>query len=271
MHHILFYDVVDDYVNRRAPFRGQHLEKVQQAYQRGELVLGGALADPPDQAVLVFRDSASAEDFAKTDPYVTNGLVSAWRVRKWTTVVGDGAVPPAAVAGSSRRPDPSEYPSYAAAYVDLVVGDNILQTLASQIEETLALLRPIEDSRATALTYAPGKWTLKQVLGHMIDTERIFAYRALRVARSDTTPLPGFEEADYVRAANHNEHPLSALLDEFRVVRQGTLILFQNLPAEAWQRRGVVNRFNVSVRGLAFVTAGHELHHVKILREKYLR
>lgn len=94
MHYILFYDVVDDYVERRAQFRDQHLKLARRAHDRGELVLAGALADPPNQAVLVFRGSAEiAEAFAKSDPYVLNGLVKAWRVRKWTTVVGDGAAP----------------------------------------------------------------------------------------------------------------------------------------------------------------------------------
>jgi len=94
MHYLLFYDVVDDYVNKRTPFRSVHLQKVQQAYERGEVVLAGALADPVDGAVLVFREADKAEAFAKSDPYVVNGLVRSWRVRKWTTVVGDGSSKP---------------------------------------------------------------------------------------------------------------------------------------------------------------------------------
>ncbi|HEY5616444.1 MAG TPA: YciI-like protein [Vicinamibacterales bacterium] len=96
MHYLLFYDVVDDYVNRRAPYRAMHIALARQAVARGELVLGGALADPPDGAVLVFRGSSPqvAESFAKNDPYVKNGLVTKWRVREWTTVVGPGAEAP---------------------------------------------------------------------------------------------------------------------------------------------------------------------------------
>jgi uncharacterized protein len=97
MHYILFYDVVENFVEKRAPFRGVHLSHAREAFERGELVLAGALAEPPDGAVLVFRGASpeAAENFARRDPYVTNGLVTSWRVRKWTTVIGDGASPPA--------------------------------------------------------------------------------------------------------------------------------------------------------------------------------
>jgi len=269
MHYLLLYDVVDDYVARRTQFRNQHLEKARRAFELGELVLGGALADPVDGAALVFRESYQAEVFAKTDPYVLNGLVRSWRVRTWTTVIGDGIFPPG-VAHPSGRPQPSEYAPYEQTYVDLVEGGNVVSALASQIQQTAAALAKIDDRRASEFTYAPGKWTIKQVLGHMIDTERIFAYRALRIARGDTTPLPGFEQDDYVKSANFNAQPLARLIGEFRTVRHGTLALFQGLPDDAWLRRGVANHSSVTVRGLAFHIAGHELYHMKILRERYL-
>jgi hypothetical protein len=155
------------------------------------------------------------------------------------------------------------------AYVDLVPGADVMHALTSQIDDTCALLKTTDDRRA-GQGYAPGKWTVKQVAGHIVDTERIFAYRALRVARNDATPLPGFEQDDYVRFGPFDDCRLADLLDEFRVVRAGTVALFRGLPPDAWMRRGVVNQFNVTVRGLAFQTAGHELHHAKILREKYL-
>jgi hypothetical protein len=170
----------------------------------------------------------------------------------------------------SGRPDASEYAPYAKAYVDLVAGDDILHALRTQADETVALLQSIDEAGSSA-TYAPGKWTVKQVLGHINDTERIFAYRALCVARNDATPLPGFEQDDYVRFGPFDQCTFASLLDEFRVVRAGTIALFKALPPEAWKRRGVANKFDVTVRGLAFCTAGHERHHVKILREKYLR
>jgi len=168
------------------------------------------------------------------------------------------------------RPEKTEYAPYAQEYVDLVMGSNILKAFDTQLKDTLALLRPIDEARAVRLTYAPGKWTLNQVVGHMSDTERIFAYRALWVARGDTTPLPGFEQDDYMQFSGFEDRGLSDLLDEFETVRRSTITLFRGLGHEAWHRRGVVNQFAVTVRGLAFHTAGHELHHVKILREKYL-
>jgi uncharacterized damage-inducible protein DinB len=168
------------------------------------------------------------------------------------------------------RPDTSEYPPYAAVYVNLVVGDQILPILAAQLEQSTALLKSVDDRRASEFAYAPGKWTIKQILGHIIDTERIFGYRALCVARNDVTPLPGFEQDDYVAAGFFNERSLNSLIDEYRAVRQSTIALFQNLPQQAWLRQGLANKYNVTVRGLAFLAAGHELHHVKILREKYL-
>jgi len=168
------------------------------------------------------------------------------------------------------RPDTSEYPPYAAVYVNLVVGDQILPILAAQLEQSTALLKSVDDRRASEFAYAPGKWTIKQILGHIIDTERIFGYRALCVARNDVTPLPGFEQDDYVAAGFFNERSLNSLIDEYRAVRQSTIALFQNLPQQAWLRQGIANKYSVTVRGVAFLAAGHELHHVKILREKYL-
>jgi hypothetical protein len=164
------------------------------------------------------------------------------------------------------HPEASEYPPYAAVYVDLVPEGNILHLLASQVEDTVALLQPIDPER----TYAPGKWTVRQVAGHIIDTERVFAYRALRTARNDATPMAGFEQDDYVRFGPFDHCSLTDLLDEFRIVRAASIALYRNLTPESWMRKGVANQFPVTVRGLAYVTAGHELHHVKILREKYL-
>jgi uncharacterized protein YciI len=275
MHYLLFYDVADDYVERRASFRPAHLAKAREAFERGELVLAGALADPVDGAVLVFRDSAAAERFAATDPYILNGAVKSWRVRDWNTVLGDGALAPQTESASERawtpgHPDPSEYPDYESRDVDLIEGGDVLRALEEQLADTVALLHTLT-SESAGFVYAPGKWTVKEVLGHVTDTERIHAYRALRVGRGDPTPLPGVESDDYIQPAHFNARPLGVLLQEFRVVRQATLALFRNLPEDAWMRRGTVNDHSVTVRGLAFMIAGHARHHVKILREKYLR
>jgi uncharacterized damage-inducible protein DinB len=168
------------------------------------------------------------------------------------------------------RAGSSEYPPYAAAYVNLVVGDQILSILAAQLERSTALLKSVDERRASEFSYAPGKWTIKQVLGHIIDTERIFSYRAHHVARNDAGALPGFEQDDYVAAGSFNERALKSLIDEFRIVRQSAIALFENLPQQAWMHQGSANKYSVTVRGLAFLAAGHELHHVKILQEKYL-
>jgi len=269
MHYLLFYDAVDGYVEKRVPFRSSHLERLEQSHQLGDLVLAGALADPVDGAVLVFRDQGAAEAFAKSDPYVLNGLVREWRVRPWTTVIGDG-IPHAGIRSDSGRPEPSEYPPYAKVYVDLVAADDLLYALNSQLEETTRFFKSFGDRRASEFSYAPGKWTIKQVIGHVIDSERVFAYRALRFSRGDTTPLPGYEQDDYVKVGNFNEISLPRLLADYRTVRESTIALFRDLPKEAWRRGGLANNFQVTVRGLAFQIAGHEQHHLKIVRERYL-
>lgn len=168
------------------------------------------------------------------------------------------------------RPDVSEFAPYAKIYVDLVEGDDIGRALADQSASTMARLRPVGDAAAGTYVYAPGKWTIKQIIGHVIDTERVFGYRALCVARGDTASLPRFEQDDYVRQGGANDRPLADLLDEFGAVRRATIALFAGLPPDAWLRRGTANGFSVTTRGLAFLVAGHELHHRRVLEEKYL-
>jgi uncharacterized damage-inducible protein DinB len=167
------------------------------------------------------------------------------------------------------RPEASEYAPHAKIYLDLVPGDDAVSALRQQIGQTLALFDGVDDRHASEWSYEPGKWTLKQVLGHMIDTERIFAYRALRVARGDRTPLPGFEQDEYVATADSNARPLADLTEEFRIVRAGTLALVDGLPEEAWSRRGTVSGRELSVRGIVFTAAGHERHHFELLKERY--
>jgi len=276
MHYVLLYEVADDYVTRRAPFRGAHLKQVHDAHRRGEIVLAGALAEPVDGAMLVFREAAAAERFATTDPYVVNGAVRSWKIRHWNTVLGDGAIlPPVsdnqseATAEIPGRPEPNEHSAEASAYVNLVEGGNILRAYTMQQADVLTCLRPLSEEAAQS-TYAPGKWTVKQVLGHVTDTERIFTCRALCLARGEAKPLPGFDGDEYVQGAHFNDCSLASLLEEFRAVRESTLSLYWNLPTEAWHRRGTVNAYSATVRGLAFTAAGHERHHMKILRDRYL-
>ena len=167
------------------------------------------------------------------------------------------------------HPSPTEYSEYFGRYVSKVPQGNILDTLRQGLDTTLALLAGASPAQAD-FRYAPGKWSLKEVVGHMIDTERIFASRALRFARNDKTPLPGFEQDDYMLHANFARRELSDLAREFEHVRQATLFLFRNLDAAAWERRGTASGNEITVRAMAFVTAGHEIHHRTIIQEKYL-
>ncbi|HEY3739361.1 MAG TPA: DinB family protein [Bryobacteraceae bacterium] len=170
----------------------------------------------------------------------------------------------------SGRAEAGEYAAYAQADIDLVEGDDILVTLAAQIEQTLALFEDVDDTLAGTVSYEPGKWTLKQIVHHLSDDERIFAYRCLCLARNDLRPLEGFDEKQYEQHAGSNELPLSELVEELGTVREGTLALLRSLHDEAWMRRGTVNGYSATVRGLAFHIAGHELHHARMIREKYL-
>jgi DinB superfamily len=166
------------------------------------------------------------------------------------------------------RPQPGEYAPYYDGYISLVQGEDILSTLDQQRRQTMLLLsgRDEEDGN---FRYAPGKWCAKEVLGHVCDTERIFAYRALRIARGDHTPLAGFEQDDYVRNGPFGNRAVSDLVEEFIAVRRATLSLLRNLDEAAWMRRGVANQNEVTVRALAYIIAGHELHHRQILETKY--
>jgi len=166
------------------------------------------------------------------------------------------------------KPSDTEYASYFGRYVDLVPDGEILGTLAGQISGTLAKLRGVSDDESLK-RYAEGKWSIREVLGHMIDTERIFAYRALRIARNDQTNLPGFEQDDYIPAAEFDRRPWGGLLEELEAVRHTTVLMFGGLHDEAWERQGGSNGNRMSVRAAAYIIAGHELHHMRVLRDKY--
>jgi hypothetical protein len=171
---------------------------------------------------------------------------------------------------ASVRPQPGEYAPYYEKYLALVQSNDILATLEDQRRQTLRLL----SGRAEAdgdLRYAPEKWSVKEVLGHMNDTERVMSYRALRISRGDTTPMEGFEQDDYVRNGPFARVPLSDLIEDFIAVRRAAVSLFRSLDEAAWSRRGVANKNEVTVRALAYIIAGHELHHRRLLEEKYLK
>jgi hypothetical protein len=165
------------------------------------------------------------------------------------------------------RPEPSEYASHYGTYVALVPEVDIFAAMRSELAQTMALLKRIADQEAT-VCHPPYTWTIKQVVGHLTDCERIFGYRALRFARGDATPLPGFDENTYARAAESDRRPLGDLAAEFEALRNSHLWLFQNLPATAWMKRGNSNSDEVSVRAIAYIIVGHERHHTAILRRR---
>lgn len=167
------------------------------------------------------------------------------------------------------RPAPDEYAAYYGKYVALVPDGDLCDLLGRQLTETLALFRQIPESRGTH-RYAPGKWSLKEVLGHMGDTERIMSYRALRIARGDATPLPGFEQDDYVPAGRFDQRTIADLGDDLSAIRQATIALFRHLDLEALARRGTASGNPFTPRALAYVIAGHERHHVAIVKARYL-
>jgi hypothetical protein len=166
------------------------------------------------------------------------------------------------------RPEPCEFAPYYERYISLVSGTDILGTLDAQRRQTLLLLSG-RDDRDGEYRYAAGKWSAKEALGHVCDTERVFAYRALRIARGDQTPLAGFEQDDYVKNGPFAKAPMEEIIEDYIAVRRASITLFRNLDEAAWVRRGVANKNEVSVRALAYIIAGHELHHRRILEEKY--
>ncbi len=154
-------------------------------------------------------------------------------------------------------------------YLALVPDGDVLQLLDSQARETADLLRALDDAQARR-RYAPGKWSIKQVVGHVTDTERVFAYRALAFSRHDPNPLPGFEQDDWVARAGFDVRRVDALAAEFETVRGATLALFRSFTAEQLTRRGEANGVTFAVRGIPYFLAGHERHHVNVIRERYL-
>ncbi|HEY3280269.1 MAG TPA: DinB family protein [Gemmatimonadales bacterium] len=166
------------------------------------------------------------------------------------------------------RPQADEVPAHLVGYVGNIPESDPVTVLATQIDVTAELLRGLSETDALK-RYAPGKWSIKEVVGHMADTERIMAYRALRIARGDQTPLPGFDENAYVPPAKFDAHPLAELISDLRVTRGATLALFRSFDADAWTRRGTASGKAVSVRALGYVIPGHERHHVEILKTRY--
>jgi len=168
-----------------------------------------------------------------------------------------------------QRPAENDYASFFAGYVSLVPEEDVLSAIEQQSSETQRLISSLNETRA-AHRYAEGKWSVKEVIGHVTDAERVFGYRALCIARGEKNSLPGFDENAYMQNANFDAWRLGDLAESYALVRRANIVLFRNLGEEAWNRRGVANNHEITVRALAFVLAGHERHHLKVLRERYL-
>jgi hypothetical protein len=165
------------------------------------------------------------------------------------------------------RPVPTDFAPYYGKYLNLVPEDDILPALGSQLDDVLPVLRAIPEAIGN-VRHPPYTWSIKEVVGHLIDCERVFGYRALRFARGDTTPLPGFEENDYAREGDFDRIQLSDLVSEFEALRRSHVGLYRNLPAAAWDRAGEANGNRVTVRALAFILVGHVRHHMAIVRKR---
>lgn len=166
------------------------------------------------------------------------------------------------------RPQPEEYPVFYKGYID-TVSENVLVELEQQIEAFPAFLRGLTEDKGS-FAYAEGKWTIKELLGHVIDTERIMAYRTLRIARNDSTPLAGFEENDYVANAHFADRSIDSLAEEFAQLRRANMHLFKSLNETELGRMGISNGKPISVKALVYIIAGHLNHHRRIIEERYL-
>ncbi|MFL6559177.1 MAG: DinB family protein [Bacillus sp. (in: firmicutes)] len=167
------------------------------------------------------------------------------------------------------RPLASEYPEYYQPYVSLVPEDNLLTLLKGNLVKTIELFESLSEDDGL-FRYAENKWSIKEVLGHMADTERIMSYRLLRVGRGDQTALAGFNENDYVQSSQINKLPIKSILEDFIATRKATLTLFQNMPEESWANIGFANNTEVTARAIGYIIAGHALHHFNIIRDRYL-
>lgn len=165
------------------------------------------------------------------------------------------------------KPAVTDYPAHYRGYVGLVPEGDIIGIIASQLQETIAYVKVNEGRRD--FRYAEGKWSLIEVIGHIIDTERIQAYRLLRIARGDKTPLAGYDDESYVENADFSSRTMDDLLQEFVAVRSSTVALIQGLSEDAWEKRGFANKGEFTVNGLAYIIAGHERHHLKLIKERY--
>ncbi len=169
----------------------------------------------------------------------------------------------------TRRPQPSEYDAFYGTYVDQVPDGPILERLEGEIARTAALLRTVSPERERH-RYAPDRWSVREVVGHVIDSERVFGFRALHIGRGDPAALPGMDQEAWAGGAGYEARPLPGLVDELVAVRKGHVAMLRGMPEEAWERSGIASGVPFTVRALAWILAGHELHHRRVLEERYL-
>ncbi|RLQ93236.1 DinB family protein [Falsibacillus albus] len=170
----------------------------------------------------------------------------------------------------TKRPKAGEYAPHYSSYIKLVENEDILQILNVQMDDTVRLLENLSGKEGE-YRYAPGKWSIKEVIGHLTDTERIMTFRLLSFARGESAELPGYEDEEYVKKAGFNSLSIQEILEDFGAVRKSTIQLVKRLDEEAWSRGGNANGSYVTVLALAWIIAGHELHHRKIIEERYLQ
>jgi len=168
-----------------------------------------------------------------------------------------------------KRPETNEFVPYYGGYISTIGDDDVIAVLDAQTEELRSIISSIPEEKGS-YAYAAGKWTIKEVLSHIIDGERIFAYRILRISRGDKTPIEGFEQDDYIETSNANNRTFASLIDEFDFQRRANLLMLANISDEASQLMGNSSGNTISVRAVIYILAGHVRHHVNILKEKYL-
>src|SRR5436190_22679950 len=168
------------------------------------------------------------------------------------------------------RPVETEYAPYYQSYVDQVNESDVMAVLRSEIDDLDVLLNRVPAEKET-YAYAEGKWTIREIVGHLIDGERVFGFRAFCIARGEQQNLPGFDQDDYMATSHYDKIELEDLVSELRLIRLGNIAMFRTLDEEAWSRIGLANSNSVSVRALAFTMAGHVRHHMNVLRERYLQ
>ncbi|MEM9556196.1 MAG: DinB family protein [Acidobacteriota bacterium] len=171
---------------------------------------------------------------------------------------------------SLRRPTPDEHDPYYGLYIDQAPASNILGSMGTEVERTVALLNDVPEDRTT-FRYAPGKWSLREVVGHLIDAEWTFTYRGLCFAREDPTPRPGFDQDQWVRSADAHAVPMADLLASLRAARHASLALFRTFGDAEWARSGLANQVSFTVRCMPYILVGHEIHHRRVISERYLK